>query len=318
MTRHVSLSPRDAVPLAAPVPLPLRVGPRTLLTLKRRLHRRALTVNEARANLVPELPALGRGDHGYWLNGLAVPALASLAARHPPLRPFVRQRYRRHFTDLGRSFEALLASMSGKSRSTLRRKLRRFAKASGGTIDWRAYRGLSGFAEFHRLARPVSAASYQERLFDAGLPGEGEDLEELRALARADLLRAYLLFLQGKPVSYLCLPAEGTTLFYAWLGYDPEHASLSPGTVLLAEALRDLMEEGRFELVDYTEGEGRNKRLFATGSVTCVDALLLRPSLANLVVGHLLGLFDGGIGRAKSAIARLGLEKPVRALLRLG
>jgi hypothetical protein len=74
----------------------------------------------------------------------------------------------------------------------------------------------------------VSALTYQERLLDAGLPAGPEALERMRALARRDQMRGWLLFVDARPISYLYAPAEGDTLIYAFLGYDPEFAELSP------------------------------------------------------------------------------------------
>ena len=69
-------------------------------------------------------------------------------------------------------------------------------------------------------------------------------------------MRAFLLFLAGEPVAYLYLPVSGRTLIYAYLGYDAEHAHLSPGTVLQMAALENLFAEKRFAYFDFTEGEG--------------------------------------------------------------
>jgi CelD/BcsL family acetyltransferase involved in cellulose biosynthesis len=154
-------------------------------------------------------------------------------------------------------------------------------------------------AIFHALARGLSARTYQERLLGAGLPEGSEALAEMRALAQADRARAWLLFVDERPIAYLWAPAEGLTLIYAYLGYDPDFAEYSPGTVLQLEAMRELMAERKFRLFDFTEGEGQHKRLFATGGVDCVDLLLMRPTLANLLAGHTLNAFDGAVGAAK-------------------
>jgi hypothetical protein len=65
----------------------------------------------------------------------------------------------------------------------------------------------------------LSALTYQERLLDAGLPADA--LGEMQDLARRDAARAWLLFIDGRPASYLYAPAEGAALRYAYLGYHP-------------------------------------------------------------------------------------------------
>lgn len=290
--------------------LPLRIGAHTIFTLRRRLVRSRLTLEQALAGARPALPPLAKGEHGYLVTALP----AALAARvGDGLRCFVRQRYPRYFARLDQGFDDYLATFSAKSRSTCRRKLRRFAEL-GGSV--RAYAGEDEIEAFYHEARAVSARTYQERLLDAGLPEGPEALAAMRALARAGRARGWLLFLDGKAVAYLYAPAEGATLIYAHLGYDPDLADLSPGTVLQLEAMRLLMEEGAFALFDFTEGEGQHKRLFSTGSIDCVDLLLVRPGLANLAIGYLLTGFDKTVALAKSAAQTLGAGSLIRKLRR--
>jgi CelD/BcsL family acetyltransferase involved in cellulose biosynthesis len=280
--------------VTAAVSLPLRIGVRTL----GRVHRRLLRVRVPLGQERVDLPALPDGADGYYVTALPVQAEAALRAARPDLRAFVRQRYRRSYASLRGSFDVYLGRFSGKTRSTFKRKVRKLADLSGGQLDLRCYSAPEQMAEFQRLARAVSARTYQEK-FGAGLPDGEAALSEMQALAARDAVRAWLLFLDGHPVSYLYAPAEGDTLLYLYLGYDPDHAQLSPGTVLQLEAMRGLMEEGRFALFDFTEGESRHKEMFATGTVDCVDLLLVRRTLPNLAAGYLLTGFDAAVARAK-------------------
>ena len=300
--------------MSAAVALPFRIGARTLWRIRRRLARVALSLDQARAGTVPALPPAD-GD-GYLIVSLAAASLPALLRNAPGLRPFVRQRYPRFFAALDGGFDAYLAGFSAKSRSTLKRKVRKLAERSGGTLDLRCYRTPAEAEEFHRHARAVSALSYQERLLDAGLPEGEQALAELRARAAEDAMRGWILFLDGRPISYLYAPAEGPTLIYAYLGYDPAHAELSPGTVLQFEAMRQLMDEGRFKLFDFTEGEGQHKRLFSTGEVECLDLLLLRPTLSNLLAASSLAAFDVAIALAKRTLAHPALGPALRRLRR--
>ena len=295
--------------------LPLRIGARTLFTLRRRLVRLRLTLAEALAGTRPTLPPLAPDQHGYLVTALPE-AMAARLVQGSGLRAFVRQRYRRYHARLDQSFEDYLGSFSAKSRSTCKRKLKRFAERSGGSIDLRAFASEEEMVTFHRAARAVSALTYQERLLDAGLPDGAEALAQMRALARAGRARGWLLQLDGRPIAYLYAPAEGATLIYAYLGYDPEFADLSPGTVLQLEAMRQLMAERAFDQFDFTEGEGQHKRLFSTGAVDCVDLLLVRPGLANLAIGHVLNGFDGGVALAKRLVGAVGAARILRRLRR--
>ena len=302
--------------MTASVALPLRIGARTVWRFRRRLVQSGVSLEQGLRSEPPVLPPLPPGADGYMVNALPVARLASLAAAHPELKPFVRQNYRRSYASLEGGFDAYLAGFSARSRSTLKRKARKLAERSGGAVDVRTYSAPGEIDDFHRHARAVSARTYQERLLDAGLPDGEAMLAEMKDRARRDAMRGWILFLDGVPISYLYAPAEGDTLLYAHLGYDPAHADLSPGTMLQLEAMRGLMDEGRFRLFDFTEGDGQHKRQFGTGALDCVDLLLVRPTIANLLAGHALNGFDGAVALARRAVGRLGLERLARSLMR--
>jgi len=296
---------------ASEIALPFRIGARTLVTLRRRLMRRSLSLDEALGGAMPALPPLAAEEEGYLVTALPENLVDPLIAGQPELRPFIRQRYRRNYARLDLEFEAYLGSFSAKSRSTCRRKLRKLADRSGGALDLRCYRTEEEIAVFHAAARDLSTKTYQERLLGAGLPDGAEAFADMRALARADRARGWLLFIQDRPIAYLWAPAEGLTLIYAYLGYDPDFADHSPGTVLQLEAMRQLMEEGKFRLFDFTEGEGQHKRLFATDGIDCVDLLLVRRSPGPLATGFALTAFDGAVALAKR-VAGTGLARRLR------
>jgi hypothetical protein len=302
----------SAVP---PSVLPLRLGRRTLWRFERPLLRVRLTLAEGLTGDAPALAELPEGVAGHLVTALPASSVPALCAGHRELKSFVRQRYRRSYAALDTDFETYLAGFSAKSRSTLRRKTRRLAEQAGGVLDLRCYRTVAEVDAFHRHARAVSARSYQERQLGAGLPDGPGARAEMCRLAADDALRSWVLFLGGRPIAYLHAPAEGDTLIYAHLGYDPDFAELSPGTVLQFEAMRQLMAERRFRWFDFTEGDGQHKRLFATGALECVDLLLLRRTPANLFVGHALNGFDCAAGSGRRMLAACGVDRAARRLL---
>lgn len=290
---------------ARPVPLRFMVGARTIASVERQLVRVPLTLAEARSRGGPALPPLPAEAQGYLVTSL--PEAACELLRGGGMLGLVRQRYTRFHVDLSLGFEAWFAGLSANTRQGLRRK----AKRIGGEV--RRYRTPAEIDAFHPLARALSARTYQERLLGAGLPADPADL---RRLAAADAVRAWLLLLDDRPVAYLCCPAVGDTLVYAHVGHDPDFAALSPGAVLQLEALRDLFAEGRFAWFDFTEGEGQHKRQMASGGVACVDLLLLRPTLANRLLIAALAGFDAGVALAKRVVRRVGAERIGRRLRR--
>jgi len=197
---------------------------------------------------------------------------------------YIESRFHRRYIDLTTGLDTYMSGFSGKTRSTFRRKIRKFQEVSSGELDWRAYRSAPEMRDFYAEARRVSRRTYQEKLFDAGLPEDGAFVDGMLARAEAGLVRGFILFLAGAPVSYLYLPIVDDRVIYGHLGFDPAYAALSPGTVLQLLALESLFAEGRFRIFDFTEGEGEHKRLFATHERLCGNVYYLRPTIRNRAI----------------------------------
>lgn len=288
--------------------LRFQVGARILFSIPQRLQRVAVSLDEAVAGKVPKVPRLAGSQNGFLITSL--PETLADQMVEQGFFHAVRQRYTRYYVTFEHlRYDQWLAGLSGNARSGLRRKQKKLAQHLDG-ITIRSFRSPDEMAEFHALARPVAAVTYQERLMGMGLPDGPEFVAEMRALAVEDRARAWLMTLGGRAVAYLWCSAEGEALRYDYVGHDPAYAELSPGTVLHAAAFEELFAEQRFKRFDFTEGEGQHKRQFATDGVACVDLLLLRDTVANRAAVGAVEAFD----RAVSVAKRLG-ERPAFATL---
>jgi CelD/BcsL family acetyltransferase involved in cellulose biosynthesis len=301
---------------ALSMPLNFQIGARTLFAIPRRLVRVPLSLDEALHEQLPVLPPLPADAHGYAVTSLPTDREAAIAQAAGGMIVFVRQRYTRYYAELSGGHDAYLARLSSNTRQGLRRKAKKLAGASGGTIDVQRFRTVEELREFHRLARDISARTYQERLLGSGLPDTPEFMRDMAALADGDSVRAWLLRIGGVPAAYLYCPVRDDTVIYAHVGHDPAYHELSPGAVLQGEAMRDLFAEGRFARFDFTEGEGQHKRAMATGGMECVDVLLLRRSIFNHAVMAALATFDAAVALAKAVVGKAGLERIVRRVRR--
>ena len=238
-----------------------------------------------------------------------------VVSAHDGILRYVFSRYTRFHTELSGDLDSYLGKFSAKSRNTLRRKARRFIEFGPG-CEMRTYRRPEEMAEFHLLAREVSTLTYQEKLHDGGIPSESEFLDELIGMASADSVRAYVLFLQGKAIAYLCCPVVNGILLYSYLGYDPKHADLSPGTVLQYLVFESLFQEKRFRAFDFTEGQGEHKRFFGTRETACADICYFADTFpARFWVG-LHRMFDRASIAAAALLDRIGLKSRLKRFLR--
>jgi CelD/BcsL family acetyltransferase involved in cellulose biosynthesis len=298
------------------VPFNFQIGTWRLLRISRRLEVFELkSAAAAPGSGLGPLPPLPNAD-GYLLKGLPAPIDPAFTALRPGWISMTLREYPRHLVDLTSSFEDYLAKFSGKTRSTFKRKLRKFEEISGGTLDWKEFRNPEELKTFFPLAREVSAKTYQERLLGQGLPDTPAFREEVFARAARGAVRAYILFLKARPVSYLFLPVEEGTAIYAYLGYDPAYAEHSPGTVLQLHALERMFADPSLTLFDFTEGGGEHKQLFATHTEQCADLLILRPGSGATLIARTHQAFARAEARFASILERLGIKRNLKILMR--
>ncbi len=298
------------------------VGSRELFGLSRDLADVSFTLPQLLADdagdATPQFPPLAERADGYRVLSAPVACIDAIARAHPGLIVGGRQTYRRHYIDMARGFDEYMQQFSGKTRSGIRRKARKVADRNGGTLDVREYRTSADIATFMDHAVRLSAKTYQARLLDAGLTGSAQERAEAVALAGADAVRGFLLFIGDRPVSYLYLPIIDDVVVYSALGYDPDFASLSLGTVLQIEAMRALFAENRYRYFDFTEGDGAHKRMFATDSREAATFFLLTKSPLNRMALGALTRFDALVAWGRAQAERRGASGAIRKLLRAG
>ena len=103
-----------------------------------------------------------------------------VAGKQPVLRKqhdylcYVSSQHQRYYIDMRLSFEEYKSKFSSKTRSTLNRKIQKYAEYCGGRHFVEGLPSPEEMPEFFQLARAVSRITYQEKLLDAGLPDSEE------------------------------------------------------------------------------------------------------------------------------------------------
>lgn len=305
--------------VVAPVTIAFRLSDLTLasVTLPMLTIRKPIDLSEGPASdpcwAAADIPA---GARGVILRELAVETGVPVVTRSDGVIRYLMKQYRHCFIDMTGTFDAYRTKFSSKTRSTISRKIKKFSEHCGGQLRWTTHSSEAEVSEFLVLALRLAARTYQEKLLGLGLPATEEFARSACAEARADRVRAFLLFDGERPVSYLYCPINAGVVEYAYLGYDPEYRNHSVGIVLQWLALEALFAERRFKCFDFTEGESDHKRLFATHERQCANVLFVRDDLRGraLVQMHRgLDMFSDRVGRVLDG---WGLRTRIRRFMR--
>lgn len=222
-----------------------------------------------------------------------------------------------HYVAVGGSFpEYLKQQFSSKPRQNLQRSVRRFTERQGGSAPWEVYTAPEEMERFFTEALAISKQTYQTRLLDAGLSSGPEFLAQMQALAEQGCARGYLLRDQGRAIAFAWCRQQGSRLIYDTIGYLPECASHSPGTVLLYHLIEDVFAFGRHSILDFGPGEAQYKSLFATHRQEFVDLYLLKDNFKHkflLRLHRFVARLSDALGEL---LQRYGVKKKVKAWIR--
>ena len=181
------------------------------------------------------------------------------------------------------SLDELLQQRPSRSRQRIRRELATFRRNFG---DRAQIRRLDLPEHQHRLEPDldeVDRRTYQRGL---GLRDGHDDLErQLRRLAlEQGWLRAWMLYLDDRPVAfwwgmlYRGVLAPGST------GYDPDHAHDGVGFFTMMQMFADLCGQPDVTEIDFGYGDAEYKQRFANASSPTCDVLLFGPRPRSLLL----------------------------------
>jgi len=90
------------------------------------------------------------------------------------------------------------------------------------------------------------------------------------------------------------------------------------GSVLQWLALESLFGERRFRYFDFTEGESKHKRFFATHHYNCANIALLKPTLRIKMIARAHDYFNRAIESLDRWLDKHNLRARTRRWLRSG
>ena len=160
---------------------------------------------------------------------------------------------------VGSNFEDYLGSLGSSSRRDVRRTRRDFIKGAKGQTRMTRYTQSSQAAELAHTLAQVSRKTYQHHLLGLGLENTPQFANQLRIAAEGGWLRAYVLWIDDKPVAFQ-LGYQNTRTYYGHhVGYDPDISKLQPGIYLHTELMADLLADG-ISRFDFLSGDSLYKQ----------------------------------------------------------
>ena len=204
----------------------------------------------------------------------------------------------------------------GKTRGTIRRKVKKFSEEFGDQNLFKMY-GPSEMEEFLTIAREMSARTWQEQFLGRTIQESPEFKKEIDPLIEDGAVRGYILFASGRPAAFVLGPIiDGHVFLFDYVGFDPEYHKWSPGIVLQYYVIKSLFEDPEIDIYDLCTGEGEHKRIFASTDRWCgrVYFFSFRLKFIALIGAHFV--LHKSTRLIVHILEKLDLKQKIKKLLR--
>jgi len=192
---------------------------------------------------------------------------------------FERYRAMHSVIDLPSTYTDYFQKLSQKTRQNIRRGARELESRLG---SWNV-RKFSDPEQVHSMVQLVEAIAiktFHYHLHGQDLTTSNEQLiRNLTEYAQQGWLRGYVLLGNHRPVAYGLGYLINGCFQYEFMGHDPEFAHASPGIVLLAQIVEDLISTATADMLDFGAGDANYKQLLSNRSYEEGALLVCRRTL---------------------------------------
>ena len=180
--------------------------------------------------------------------------------------------------NLPASFEEYMQQFSPKTRSNLRRSVRKLQKDTGAEVRLSRITSPEQVDFFVDLAFEISKKTYQWHLLGSGLRSPEVLKRNLQFLAERKWLRCYLLWCGKEVCAFMICHQRNGVCHSPAIGYDPQWEKYSVGTIQQLLVIEDLFTYDRPAIFDFGTGAGAQKEFFGNTHYLDTEVYLLRRS----------------------------------------
>ncbi len=176
--------------------------------------------------------------------------------------------------------DAFLMSLGRSQRSKLRRKYKKVFMLFPGKVQVKCYRSL---AELNTAVFDMEqiASKTAKRQLGFGFSDTPQAREKMAIAAENGWLRAYVLYLEGKPVAFWAGVLYQRCLHADHVAYDPLYGEASPGIFLFLSILEDLRDED-IESIDFGRGNTQLRECFCDVRRAEAPTQIFAPTLRGI------------------------------------
>ena len=212
------------------------------------------------------------------------------------------------------TLDEFLHRISSQHRSVFRRKQRKLEAAYPGQVCFRCFSRPGEVEELAAAATKVAQQTYQYRRGGSYRPSE-EGRSFLELSARNQWLRAYMLYVENRPVAFWIGTLYQNSFRLDTTGYVQDFKDFDPGIILFLHMIDDLCKQGVKQL-DFGIGESVYKSRFGDEKLETATGCIFAPTIKGLALMTERCLRYSTENVSRRIASHIGLEHPLRKLWR--
>lgn len=212
------------------------------------------------------------------------------------------------------TLDEFLRRISSAHRSIFRKKQRKLEAAHPGLIHFRSFTQPADVEEFGTAAAEVARQTYQYRRGGSYRPSaEGKAFLQLSSANQ--WLRAYLLYVNKRPIAFWIGTLYRDTLRLDTTGYVQEFKEFDPGMVLFLHMVGDLCKQG-VKRIDFGIGESIYKSRFGDEKLETSTGCIFAPTPKGATLLALRSFRCCFENTGRQIVSHFGVDHPLRRLWR--
>ncbi|MBI5687526.1 MAG: GNAT family N-acetyltransferase [Verrucomicrobia bacterium] len=212
------------------------------------------------------------------------------------------------------TLDEFLRRISSAHRSIFRKKQRKLEAAHPGQVHFRSFTQPAEVEELDAAAAEIAQQTYQYRRGGSYRPSaEGKSFLQLSA--RNQWLRAYLLYVDKRPIAFWIGTLYRDTLRLDTTGYVQEFKEYDPGIILFLHMVGDLCKQGVKHL-DFGIGESIYKSRFGDEKLETATGCMFAPTAKGVSLMALRCLRYSVENISRQCASHFGFDHPLRKFWR--
>jgi len=219
--------------------------------------------------------------------------------------------------DLAPSVEGFYQDLGYKTRKSVRYSIRALEKEMANRVHLRPFTRPEEVASFLDDAMPISETTYQYRLLNLGLRNRAKLTANFQPMADQGWWRGYILYCRDEPVAFIYGFRVGSSFYYWEVGYRPDWATWSVGTVAVIKLIENLItSDDRPARLDFVCGDHDYKRRLSNRQWEEQSLYLFPRKAGNFLTHRSLQLTNTISSRSGAILDRYNLKSRVKRYFR--